>query len=74
MNDAGRVMPIAKGDYDSSVEYEALDFVYYNDASWIAKQTTRNNLPSDNSEYWQRLTSSSNFGVDAEGYITVNYR
>jgi len=74
MNDAGRVMPIAKGDYDSSVEYEMLDFVYSNGASWIAKKTTKNNPPEDNSEFWQRMTSSSDFSVDAEGYITINYR
>ena len=50
----GRVAPIYKGDYNETTAYNALDIVYYNGRSYIAKQDTKGNaLPigTDN-DYW----------------------
>ena len=51
---AGRILIIPKGDWDSTTEYEMLDLVRHNNASWIAKRANTNVEPSEsNSEDWQ---------------------
>ena len=57
--DAGRVCMIPKGIYDSTVTYEFLDTVLYNNASYVAKQTSVGQTPALNSQYWQMLTVNS---------------
>ena len=39
----GRVAPIYKGVYDETTAYNALDIVYYNGRSYMAKQDTKGN-------------------------------
>lgn len=60
---AGRILIMPKGNYDESAQYEMLDLVYYNGASWIAKKTVSGIAPSE-SEYWQKI---------AESGVTVRY-
>ena len=50
----GRVAPIYKGVYDETTTYNALDIVYYNGRSYIAKQDTNGNaLPTGtDNDYW----------------------
>ena len=44
----GRVAPIYKGVYDETTAYNALDIVYYNGRSYMAKQDTKGNvLPTE---------------------------
>ena len=51
---SGRVLLIGRGDYDSTRQYERLDWVRYNRASWVCKQQCFGIEPNDeNSEYWQ---------------------
>ena len=52
MISAGRVLLMPKGAYDPSTTYEMLDIVSYNGSSYIAKDTTTGNLPTDTT-YWQ---------------------
>lgn len=54
---AGRVLPIAKGDYNNATTYSVLDWVLYNGKPYIAKQTTTGNLPTDTT-YWQLLVDN----------------
>jgi len=50
----GRVLPIFKGEYDNDEIYINLDVVYYNGSSYVAKEETQGNLPTD-TEYWQPI-------------------
>lgn len=58
---AGRVLMIPKGDYDATATYTMLDVVSYQGKSYVAKQTTTGNAPT-NTTYWQLM-------VDAQGHI-----
>ena len=62
MTSAGRILIIPKGNWSKEGEYEMLDLVYYNGASWIARKTVpKGTIPNDdNIEYWQRMTGNSN--------------
>lgn len=51
---AGRVLIIPKGDYDPTYTYEMLDACEYNGSSYLCKQTSTGNLPT-NKTYWQKL-------------------
>lgn len=57
---AGRVLMIPKGDYDATATYTMLDVVSYQGKSFVAKQTTTGNAPT-NTTYWQLM-------VDAQGH------
>ena len=59
MTSAGRVMPLPKGTYSGSTTYHVLDVVEYNGSSYIAKQTTTGNAPT-NTTYWQLLVTPTN--------------
>lgn len=47
----GRVLPIFKGEYDPTETYENLDVVLYNGSSYVALNTTTNNLPTDENHW-----------------------
>lgn len=57
----GKVMMIAKGDYSDAEQYEKLDFVMYNGCSYVAKQSTIGNIPT-NENYWQLLSGKGDTG------------
>ena len=57
----GKVMMIAKGDYSDAEQYEKLDFVMYNGCSYVAKQSTIGNIPT-NKDYWQLLSGKGDTG------------
>lgn len=46
-----------KYDWDSSVRYNPLDVVYYNNTLWVAVSSNINKIPSDESE-WQTLVGN----------------
>ena len=51
----GRILPIFKGDWSSSVTYTKLDIVYYNGSSYVAKQTSTGQEPVLPSDYWMMV-------------------
>ena len=57
---AGRVLMIPKGNYDAAETYTMLDVVSYQGKSYVAKQTTTGNAPTDTT-YWQLM-------IDAQGH------
>ena len=57
---AGKVLMIPKGDYDPTATYTMLDVVSYQGKSYVAKQTTTGNAPTDTT-YWQLM-------IDAQGH------
>lgn len=57
--DAGRIGFVAKGDYDSSINYEQLDVVYHNGSTWMAVQDSQGQEPSEDSEYWQLAVAAA---------------
>ena len=60
MADAGKIMIMPKGAYDTSASYEVLDLVTHNDKAWIAKKNATGIEPSEaNSEHWFLLVSNS---------------
>ena len=65
MVDAGRIVPIPKGTYSASTQYEFLDFVYYpaTSTTYIAKQSTTGHAPTDTT-YWQIFAAGQT--VDTE--------
>lgn len=77
MNNAGRILPMPKGEYNSEITYEYLDFVTHDGSSYIAKKQTVGNLPSENSEYWQlmaRKGSSNGTVTGIKGEAETEYR
>ena len=64
MGNAGRVLMIPKGDYNAATTYEMLDCVYYNGRSYVCKQTSTGNLPT-NTTYWQVMTPDSSAEIQA---------
>lgn len=64
MGNAGRVLMIPKGDYNAATTYEMLDCVYYNGRSYVCKQTSTGNAPT-NTTYWQVMTPDSSAEIQA---------
>lgn len=52
---AGRVLLIPKGDYSSATQYSPMDVVLYEGDSYVCKQSSTGNAPT-NTTYWQPLT------------------
>ena len=59
----GKVGIVIKGNWSSSATYEALDAVYYQNGTYIAKQAVPANTLPTNTTYWQ-------VGLDAAGITT----
>lgn len=54
----GRVRPVAKGDWDSTSEFQVLDIVTYGGESHIAiRSVPANTPPTYPSTYWQKLST-----------------
>lgn len=53
MADLGKVGIVAKGTWNNSSTYEALDVVAYNGGTYIAKQNVPANTLPTNTTYWQ---------------------
>ena len=58
--DLGKITITMHGEYDSSVAYERLSCVRYYRSTWVSKQATQGNTPSDDSEYWQKIADDGN--------------
>ena len=72
MGNAGRVLMIPKGDYNAATTYEMLDFVYYQGRSYVCKQTSTGNVPT-NTTYWQALTGDASAEIQAlTNYVAEN--
>ena len=56
--DIGKIKPVFKGAYNNSTAYVLDDIVYYNGSSYVAKQSTTGNVPT-NGTYWNVLASGS---------------
>lgn len=49
----GKVRPVNKGAYDSSLVYEAYDYVLLNGSAWLAlKLVPAGFVPGENPDYW----------------------
>ena len=58
----GNTAPInPRGDYDNTATYEPRDMVYDTNTgtSWVCKQESTGNAPTNGSAYWQKLVSST---------------
>ena len=64
----GRVVPIYKGGYNETTAYNALDIVYYNGRSYMAKQDTKGNeLPTGtDNDYWGLIADKGADGSDGK--------
>jgi len=58
---AGRVRFVSRGTYNNSTQYYLFDLVDYNGSSYIAKENTVGNLPTNN-QYWQLIAEKGNTG------------
>lgn len=67
----GRVGLVLRGEYDASTKYEKLDVVTYQGSSYIAKQATTGNAPT-NESFWQLQSEKGEKGDkgDAGGGLT----
>lgn len=70
MADAGRVLLMGKGDYNSGVTYNALDFVRYNGASWVCKVDGTVNVTPASGANWQVLAQDGSGGGSGSGDMT----
>ena len=67
---AGRVLLIPKGDWNANTTYTGLDWVRYNGAAWVCKNTCTNIEPTlENTNYWQ-LISKDGTSVTADAAIS----
>ena len=69
--DAGRVAMVPRGTYNNATTYEVLDVVLYNSQSYVAKQTTIGNLPTDTSN-WMPLIVLSKATMSTLGIVKVD--
>lgn len=67
MKNAGRIMPLPRGEYNSAVTYNLLDFVTHDGSSYICKKESMGNTPSENSEYWQLMARKGSSGGAVTG-------
>ena len=58
---AGRVRFVSRGTYSESTQYYLFDLVDYEGSSYIAKDNTLGNLPT-NTTYWQLIAEKGNVG------------
>lgn len=56
--DLGKVGMVTKGTYSSASTYEALDVVYYQNATYIARQSVPVNTAPTNTTYWQKAVDN----------------
>ena len=66
----GKVMMLLKSEYDSNTQYEILDVVTYNGSSYVAKQSTQGNLPT-NTNYWLLLAEKGD-AATINGYNVLS--
>ena len=52
-------------DWSSVVNYNPLDLVFYNNASWVAKATNVNQSPSTTSQYWEIFVNHEPVGIES---------
>lgn len=55
---AGRVAPMPKDEWDSTVEYGKLDIVTRNGTAYMAKKESINQTPIGNDQYWMIIAIS----------------
>lgn len=63
---AGRVLIKPMGDYNPATTYEMLDAVEYDGSTYLCKQTSTGNLPT-NKTYWQKMIS-----VGADDFMAID--
>lgn len=63
---AGRVLIRPLGDYNAATTYEMLDSVEYEGSTYLCKQTSTGNLPT-NKTYWQKMIS-----VGADDFMAID--
>lgn len=51
--------------WSSVVNYNPLDLVFYNNASWVAKATNVNQAPSTTSQYWETFVNHEPVGIES---------
>jgi len=62
MTNLGRIIPLFKGTYNSGTTYSFLDVVEYNGSSYVAKQQTSGNLPT-NTTYWTVVAKAGSWST-----------
>jgi hypothetical protein len=70
--DLGKVGMIMKGTWNSSVPYEELDVVSYNNGTYIAKQAVPANTAPSDTNYWQAAIDTSAYPkqtMDLSSYL-----
>lgn len=51
--------------WSSVANYNPLDLVFYNNASWVAKATNVNQAPSATSQYWEIFVNHEPVGIES---------
>lgn len=67
MANAGKILLMPKGEYDSETTYSTLDWVRYGGKAWVCKQNSTGNTPAENT-YWTELCADGIDGDDGESY------
>lgn len=69
----GRILPVFKGNWNSTVQYEKLDIVYYGGSSFVAKQASKGNAPGTTEgyedDYWIIVSRGGTFDYLTEDQI-----
>lgn len=70
---AGRVLQIHKGAYDAATAYSPLDEVLYQGSTYVCKQNSTGNLPT-NTTYWQLVAQKGDAGEVTEAELQAAYK
>ena len=73
MVNAGRILIIAKGEWNSLVNYEQLDLVSYDKIAYLARQASVGVNPSTDTSmtYWQPFGSVSEIATTSKPGLTA---
>ena len=67
--DCGKVGISLNGDYSSSINYEPMSLVRYDNKTWLSKSYTKGNTPANNSNYWTNILVDGETGEPLETIV-----
>lgn len=65
----GRVLPVFRGEWNSTATYTKLDIVYYGGSSYVAKGVSTGKYPDSETTYWGIVSKGGSFDGLTENQI-----
>ena len=65
----GKILLIARGNYEATDTYNVLDWVRYNGRAWVCKNNGIIGVAPSESEYWALLAQDGSGGTGGRGRV-----